>query len=135
MAREGKGRRIDTGGGGKLADNPFEGLSAVGLPEAGPRPGKTERAALHAQSAKRRGRVEVRRERKGRGGKEVTVLSGEGFQQVHPGFLEELLRQLKGRSGCGGALKDRTIELQGDRRDFAVQALRGAGFRPVRAGG
>jgi len=76
--------------------------------------------------------VIVRLDRKGRGGKSVTVV--EGLRM--PGKdRETLLRQLKTALGTGGTLKDSALEIQGDRCDAIITALTKLGFSPKRSGG
>ena len=53
-------------------------------------------------------------EKAGRGGKTVTVVDG---LPQNDAFLKELLQNLKRTCGCGGALRDGGVELQGDLRD------------------
>ena len=77
-------------------------------------------------------KVYVRLDRKGRGGKSVTLI--EGIQT--PGKdREALLKQLKARLGTGGALKNDVIEIQGDQCDAIITMLQGMGYKPKRAGG
>ncbi len=77
-------------------------------------------------------KVHVRLDRKGRGGKSVTLI--EGIQM--PGKdREALLKQLKARLGTGGALKNDVIEIQGDQCDVIIAMLQGMGYKPKRAGG
>jgi len=77
-------------------------------------------------------KVYVRLERKGRGGKSVTLIEG---IQMSVKDREELLRQLKTRLGSGGALRDDVLEIQGDRRDVIITLLQSIGYRPKRSGG
>jgi len=42
---------------------------------------------------------------------------------------------MKQSFACGGVLKGRVIELQGDVCDQVIAALRERGYKPVRAGG
>jgi translation initiation factor 1 len=56
----------------------------------------------------------LRMEKKGRGGKTVTVVAGLPANHT---FLRELCQELKRACGTGGSVKDDTIELQGDLRD------------------
>jgi translation initiation factor 1 len=58
--------------------------------------------------------VTVRLERKGRGGKSVTVI--EGLRVPHHEQLL-LLKELKTVLGTGGTVKDASLEIQGDHRD------------------
>lgn len=77
-------------------------------------------------------RVRVRLDKKGRGGKSVTMI--EGLLMV-PNDLESLLKRLKTRLGTGGAVKDSVIEIQGDHCDTVISVLESSGFRPKRCGG
>jgi len=76
--------------------------------------------------------VYVRLERKGRGGKTVSLL--EGVMSPGPG-KEALLKHLKNALGTGGALKEGILEIQGDHRDKIVELLTGLGYKAKKAGG
>jgi translation initiation factor 1 len=78
------------------------------------------------------GTVRVRRETKGRGGKTVTVVSGLPGDEA---ALKALAGELKRRCGCGGALKDGLLEIQGDHCELLLAELAARGFRAKRAGG
>jgi translation initiation factor 1 len=77
-------------------------------------------------------RVLVRLDKKGRGGKSVTVIEG---LRMSSKDLEALLKTLKTRLGTGGAVKDAVLEIQGDHRDQIITALESLGYRPKRSGG
>jgi translation initiation factor 1 len=77
-------------------------------------------------------RTTVRLDRKGRGGKAVTVIEG---LQLQAGDSEMLLKQLKTKFGAGGAVKNGAIELQGDHCDGIMAELGRIGYRPKRSGG
>ena len=112
---------------------PFAGLTSDGLLQV------TEsihvKPAKHQLERKRRGRVDVRREKSGRGGKWVTVASGEGFLTTAPCELEKLLKKLKVQCACGGTLKGKVLEIQGDQRQFIAHELDLIGYRVVWVGG
>jgi translation initiation factor 1 len=74
----------------------------------------------------------VRLERKGRGGKTVTVLSGLSGPAAG---LADLARELKAACGAGGTLKGREIEIQGDQRDRVEAFLAKRGLGVKRSGG
>ena len=57
------------------------------------------------------GKLVVRRERKGRGGKTVTLVSGLARP---PAQLDEIARALRKGLGCGSTVEDGVIVLQGD---------------------
>jgi translation initiation factor 1 len=57
------------------------------------------------------GKIVLRRERKGRGGKTATVVAGLGLPAR---ALDALARDLRRALGCGAVVEDDTIVLQGD---------------------
>jgi translation initiation factor 1 len=123
--------RIPTSGGKGLGQNPFASLDGSGLRplEGGlPRPGPAA-----APPARNRGRVDITREKGGRGGKTVTVV--DGFTGIGLAEKEQLAKRMRAACGCGGTVKDGRIEIQGDQRETVSRILSEAGFRPVFAGG
>lgn len=76
--------------------------------------------------------VLVMLDRKGRGGKSVSVI-----KQVMspPAGKEALLKLIKTKLGTGGTIKDGDIEIQGDHRDTIVTILKELGYQAKRAGG
>jgi translation initiation factor 1 len=64
-------------------------------------------------------------EKKGRGGKTVTVVDGLPHNDA---FLEELAQELKRLCGTGGTVTEGGIELHGDLRDRLRDALAQKGF-------
>jgi translation initiation factor 1 len=70
-------------------------------------------------------------ERKGRSGKEVTVVEQLGLPARE---LEAWLKDLKGALGCGGALEGATLVLQGDQRKRLLALLTARGVRKVTVG-
>jgi translation initiation factor 1 len=79
-----------------------------------------------------RQRVTVRLDRKGRGGKSVTVVEGLVIPQKEK---EALLKELKTRFGTGGTVTGTWLEIQGDHRDTVIEALKKIGYSPKRSGG
>jgi translation initiation factor 1 len=123
--------KISTDGGQGLGHNPFAGLGGAGLR---PGPGAAPRTVPPPAAPERnRGRVDITREKGGRGGKTVTVV--DGFAGIGLPEKEQLLRRMRAAGGCGGTVKDGRIEIQGDQRETVARILREAGFRPVFAGG
>ncbi len=110
----------------------FAGLEIGGLPE-----GPSEVPAVAAQPSTQRpaklGRVVLRRETAHRGGKCVVVV--DGFDaSFSDGSLEALSKKLRTACGCGGAVKERTIELQGDQPTRIRELLTAEGFRVAGVG-
>jgi translation initiation factor 1 len=77
-------------------------------------------------------RIRVGREVSGRGGKAVSVISGLPLGAPE---LEALATRLKKACGAGGAVKDGSIEIQGEHRDRLVAELLKLGFEARRSGG
>lgn len=128
------GGRISTDGSGQLGQNPFGALSSAGLPVA-PKVVLDQAAREKAVIApvRNRGRVDIKRETGGRGGKTVTVVTG--FVGIGLPEKEQLTKKMRVACGCGGTVKNGEIEIQGDNRERVAKILNEAGFRPVFAGG
>lgn len=76
--------------------------------------------------------VRVHLERKGRGGKTVSVIKG----VMSPSHGKEaLVKLLKNKLGTGGAVKENDVEIQGDHRDKLVELLNELGYKAKKAGG
>lgn len=73
-------------------------------------------------------RAVVRLERKGRGGKDVTVL-----EQIDltPTVRQRWLKELKAALGCGGSIEGDAIVLQGDHRKRLPELLTKMGVRKI----
>jgi len=69
--------------------------------------------------------AKLRVEKKGRGGKTVTVVFD---LPRNDAFLQELAQKLKRSCGTGGAVTEDTIELQGDMRDRVRTFLQRLGY-------
>ena len=74
----------------------------------------------------------VRYERKGRGGKEATVIEQLGLPSRE---LDKWCSELKRALGCGGLVDDDTIVLQGDLRKRLEPLLLARGVRKVTLSG
>jgi translation initiation factor 1 len=74
----------------------------------------------------------VRLDRKGRGGKSVTVIEG---LQISVKDSEKLLKQLKAKLGTGGTIRNGSLEIQGDHCDAVMAELTRIGCKPKRSGG
>jgi len=132
-----KPERIGTDGGKDIGQNPFGGLSSAGLPvapvPAKPVTGTVGQGGQTKAAKKSRGRVDIIREKAGRGGKTVTVVAG--FVGIGLPEKEQLAKAMQRACGCGGTVKEGRIEIQGDKREEAAKILTEAGFRVVFAGG
>jgi len=72
------------------------------------------------------------RERKGRGGKVVTVIDGLVLSDAD---REALARDLRKACGAGGTVRGEAIEIQGDLRDRLAALLRERGYQTKLVGG
>lgn len=119
-----------------LDNNPFANLdiSNINLTDERLLPAQKPSIPLSQSSTSiplKKGRVDLRREKAGRGGKTVTVLEG----ITNPDDRRDLLKSLQKLCGCGGTIKGDAIEIQGDKRDEMEQALKDQGYRVVLSGG
>jgi translation initiation factor 1 len=73
--------------------------------------------------------VIVQLERKGRGGKSVSLITG---VMSPPAGKQALLKLLKTKLGTGGSLKEDVLEIQGDHRDTIVALLTELGYKAKR---
>jgi len=92
---------------------------------------KQQAQAVTAKNPVKQG-VYIRREVKGRRGKTVCVVDGLHLPENE---LKLLLKRLKGKLGTGGAIKNNTLEIQGDHCEKLLLLLEQEGHKAKRAGG
>ncbi|MGA4623196.1 stress response translation initiation inhibitor YciH [Citrobacter meridianamericanus] len=78
------------------------------------------------------GIVRIQRQISGRKGKGVCLITGVDQDDAE---LAKLAAELKKKCGCGGAVKDGVIEIQGDKRDLIKSLLEAKGMKVKLAGG
>ena len=71
-------------------------------------------------------KLKIYKEKKGRKGKTVTVITG--FESQNTSQIGQLLKKLKVYCGTGGSLNERGIQLQGDMQDKVKFFLRKEGY-------
>lgn len=126
MGRRTDKKRVDPAGEDKPAsDSPFAVLAGLrdGLPRApeADRASPTEDTDAMAQAPPAPRRAVVRFQRKGRGGKEVTLVER---LDLPPEELDVWLGALKRSLGCGGVREGEVLVLQGDQRKRLPELLR-----------
>ena len=122
-----------------MADQPFHnpfGALAHLRPDSKAEPA-SEKAAPNPEPVQKPtatvvARAVVRLERKGRGGKDVTVVEQIG---LNPTLMQRWLKELKASLGCGGLVEGDAIVLQGDHRKRLPDLLTKMGVRKVTVSG
>ncbi len=127
MTRRGKRDQPDRPGPSSPFHQPFASLRDR-LPEdyTPPPPAPAPDAAPRAPA-----RAVVRLERKGRAGKEATLVEKLGLDAAE---LARWADQLKRSLGCGGGVEGEAVVVQGDQRDRVVRWLEARGVRKVTRG-
>ena len=116
--------RIDTSGQQSALQSPVAGLQLDGLPEGPAEPLVPEKP----EPSRKNGRVVLRREKAQRGGKTVVVVYD--FEpQITTAHIDRLAREARQACGCGGTVRNREIELQGDNAQKVRSFFESAGFR------
>ena len=90
-----------------------------------PRKEKPANRNSTAAAGPAKSRTIIRLDRKGRGGKSVTVIEG---LRISAKDGEKLLKQLKAKLGTGGTLKDGSLEIQGEHCDAVMAELTRIGY-------
>lgn len=103
--------------------SPFAALDSAGLPE-----GPAEAAPRHQQ--RKRARIVLRREKAHRGGKTVIVVS-ELPTHLSPPEIADLGREARKVLGCGGSVRGRELEIQGDQAERVRAHFEALGFQVV----
>ena len=94
--------------------------------------GRIDEPKAKVERPKGDGIVRIQRQTSGRKGKGVCLISGIDLDDAG---LTALAAELKKKCGCGGAVKDGIIEIQGDKRDLIKTLLEAKGMKVKLAGG
>lgn len=114
--------RIETSASAIGIQSPFAALRIEGLPEG---PAEPIQRPLPPTKL---GRVVLRREKSERGGKTVVVVS-DFAAHISEIEIAEFARKARQSCGCGGTVRGREIELQGDNPAQVRAFFEKAGFR------
>ncbi|MGB8930913.1 MAG: translation initiation factor [Anaeromyxobacteraceae bacterium] len=115
-------------------NSPFAKLAELkaGVPPAPPQPAAPPKAPAAKSPKPPPARAVVRIERKGRGGKEATVIEK---LALPPKELASWADTLKRSLGCGGTVEDDAIVVQGDQRERVRKWLEAKGVGKVTVAG
>lgn len=110
-----------------LKHNPFAALApTASMPPAKKTGDAHVEVAPPSEAPSPRGKLVVRREKKGRKGKTVTRVQG-----LAPDALEDLRVRMKKKLGCGATVEDGDLVLLGNLVDRAAAFLRAEGYPEV----
>jgi translation initiation factor 1 len=121
-------KRIDTSG----TNTPLAGLgnafAGVNLPDLPAGEGTKAASTPQAEPLWKMGRVVLRKETAHRGGKTVIVV--DDFATHLPlSVIEAVAKKLRAGCGCGGTVRERKIEVQGDQPGKIRAILEAEGFQ------
>lgn len=113
-----------------LTSNPFAGLASLRdtLPDAPSSPTPEPPAPPRNPAPRGPARAVVRYQRKGRGGKEATLVEQLGLA---PAQLDAWCREFKRALGCGGNVEGELLVFAGDQRPRLPGMLEAKGVRRV----
>ena len=123
MSRKKQRRAAAAASEATFSADPFASLQLEGLP-AGP---EDEPAEIEAPSGWSTRKVNLQMQRKGRGGKTVTILTG--WDPADHDELPAMCKDVRKQLGCGGTVREDEIELQGDLRRRVAPVLESMGFQ------
>lgn len=93
--------------------------------------GKIDQPKQKQKAPEGDGIIRLHRETKGRKGKGVTLIKG---LQLDEKALKALAKDIKKRTGTGGAVKNFVIEIQGEQRELIKTLLEKQGYTVKLAG-
>ena len=77
--------------------------------------------------------IRVHLEKKGRGGKAVSLIRG--LEELNDNELNALGKLLKAKCGVGGSVKNGEIIIQGEHRDKIIGILKEQGYKNIKKAG
>ncbi|WP_312310927.1 stress response translation initiation inhibitor YciH [Atlantibacter sp.] len=94
--------------------------------------GRIDEPKAQPERPKGDGIVRIQRQTSGRKGKGVCLITGIDADDAQ---INKIAAELKKKCGCGGAVKDGIIEIQGDKRELIKSLLEAKGMKVKLAGG
>lgn len=126
-------KRMPVGDSSALSSNPFAGLGALatGLddgPEPTPETQPAQISKRRDKPARLRGKIVIRRQRKGHGGKTVTCVEG---LRLPMDELEQFAKDARTALGCGGHVDGDVLVLAGEQAPRVEAWLRERGAKKI----
>jgi len=110
----------------------WDDLRSMGDPSRVPDPEPQKSPMADKKSKSKSDPVRVYIEKKGRGGKTVTLIKGLSLAAPQ---LDDLCKKLKAKCGVGGKREGREIMIQGDQRKKVIEAMIKDGYSDVKNAG
>jgi len=108
----------------------WDAFQKLGNPENAPEEKQeTKQKANHFLA---KSRIRVHLEKKGRGGKSVSIVRG---IQMTNAAMKEIEKKLKSKCGVGGSQKNGEIIIQGDHRNKIIELLKEMGANDIKKAG
>lgn len=108
----------------------WDQFRALGNPENAPE--EPTNAPLDMNHFVAKSRIRVHLEKKGRGGKPVSIVRG---LEMTNAAMKDIEKALKSRCGVGGTQKNGEIIIQGDQRDKIITYLKSLGASDIKKAG
>ncbi len=108
----------------------WDAFQALGNPDNAPDEPKSD--PMKADHFVVKSIIRVHLEKKGRGGKPVSIVKG---LEMTDTYMKDIAKALKAKCGVGGSQKNGEIILQGDQRDKIIAHLKGLGARDIKKAG
>ena len=105
-------------------DNPFASLNLPNLPPGPSTPSVDPKAP---KTLWKMGKVKLQRETAHRGGKTVIVIK-DFASHLPVSVIENVAKRVRSACGCGGTVKDKRVEIQGDNVAKIRAVLEAEGF-------
>jgi translation initiation factor 1 len=118
-------KRIDTHASAKPLTKLADAFPEIDVPEGSDQPPAADETSAPLWKL---GRVVLRRETARRGGKTVIVVD-QFATHLPVSVIETIAQRIRVSCGCGGSVKGRTIEIQGDQPDRVRAVLEQEGFK------
>ena len=114
----------------KGANMSWDAFQKLGNPENAPEEKQVRKPKANHFLAKSKIRVHL--EKKGRGGKSVSIVRG---IQMTNTAMKDIEKKLKSKCGVGGSQKNGEIIIQGDHRDKIIELLKEMGANDIKKAG